>query len=148
MRVVLATDVAGLGRTGDVKNVADGYARNYLIPRRLATPATEGALKQVAARQATDQRRQAAEERRAMEIAGLIQSTPLVLKVKVGSQGRLYGSITAADVAEALGRRLGEAFDKRRIELEEPIKTLGEHQVRVRIWRNVSARLTLSLESA
>jgi large subunit ribosomal protein L9 len=148
MKVVLSKDVKDLGRAGQVKEVADGYARNYLFPRRLATPATPGALKQVEARERAAERRLAGEEHEAQRIAERLKSRPLKIFPKVGEQGRLYGSVTAADVAEALSKELGQPVDRRRIELDEPIRTLGEYRVPFRITRAVTAVVTVQVERA
>jgi len=148
VKVVLDKDVKDLGRAGQVKEVADGYARNYLFPRRLAVPATPGALKQVEAREKASQRRLAGEEREAEQIAERLETQPLKIYPKVGEQGRLYGSVTAADVAEALSKELGQPVDKRKIELDEPIRTLGEYRVPFRITRTVTAVVTVQVERA
>ena len=147
MKVVLREEVKGLGGVGDVKDVADGYARNYLIPRRLATPATPGALKNVEAQRASAARRQAQAEAEARALAGRLGNTTLTLKARVGGQERLYGSITAADIAAALGRELGAPFDRRKLVLEEPIRELGTHTVPVHLARDVTTTLTVRVEA-
>ena len=147
MKVVLQEDVKGLGVAGDVKDVADGYARNFLIPRRLATPATPGALKNVEAQRAAAARRQAQELAEAQALAGRLGSMTLTLKARVGGQERLYGSITTADIATALGRELGTSFDRRELVLEEPIRELGTHAVPVHLARDVTASLTVQVEA-
>ena len=147
MKVVLQDDVKGLGTTGDVKDVADGYARNFLIPRRLATPATAGALKNVEAQRASLAKRQAQLDADARTLAERLGSMTLTLKARVGSQDRLYGSITSADIATALGKELGTAFDRRKLVLEEPIRELGTHTVPVHLARDVSTSLTVSVEA-
>ena len=143
---MLQEDVKGLGVTGDVKDVADGYARNYLIPRRLAAPATAGALKDVEAQRAAAAKRQAQVEAEARALAERLAGMTLTLKARVGSQERLYGSITAADIATALGRELGGTFDRRKLVLEEPIRELGAHTVPVHLAHDVSATLTVNVE--
>lgn len=147
MKVILTQDVKGTGKAGEVKDVADGYARNFLIPRKLAVPATAGALKGVAQRQAAELKRGAAEETAARQLAEQIASGPVVMTAKVGDQGRLYGSITSADVAEGLNRRLAQPIDKRRIELSDPIRQLGSFQVPIRLHRNVTASLTVEVQA-
>ena len=147
MKVVLREDVKGLGAAGDVKDVADGYARNFLIPRRLATPATPGALKTVDQQRAANAKRQAQLEAEARALAARLESTTLTLKARVGSQERLYGSITAADIAGALGQELGSPFDRRKLVLEEPIRELGTHTVPVHLARDVTASLTVQVEA-
>jgi large subunit ribosomal protein L9 len=148
MKVVLSKDVKDLGSAGQVKEVSDGYARNFLFPRKLAVPATAAALKQVQEREKSDARRQAHEERVAQQIADLLKDKPLRMYPKVGEQGRLYGSITAADVAEALAKELGQPVDKRKVELLEPIRMLGEYRVPYRLSRTVTATLTVQVERA
>jgi large subunit ribosomal protein L9 len=147
MKIVLREDVKGLGSVGDVKDVADGYARNFLIPRRLATPATPGALKTVEAQRAAYARRQAQVEAEARALAARLGDTTLTLRARVGSQERLYGSITAADIATALGQELGRPFDRRRLVLEEPIRELGTHSVPVHLGRDVTATITVRVEA-
>ena len=146
MKVVLSKDVKDLGSAGQVKEVSDGYARNYLFPRKLAVPATAAALKQVQEREQTEARRHASQERVAQQIADRLKDKPLRMFPKVGEQGRLYGSITAADVAEALAKELGQPIDKRKIELQEPIRMLGEYRVPYRLSRTVTATLTVQVE--
>jgi large subunit ribosomal protein L9 len=147
MKVILTKDVEGTGKAGEVKDVADGYARNYLLPRKLAVPASAGALKGVEQRQAAESKRAAAEETGARTLAERIQASPITVTAKVGDQGRLYGSITSADVADELGRRLGEPIDKRRIELSEPIRQLGRFEVPIRLHRAVTATLTVDVQA-
>ena len=146
MKVVLSKDVKDLGSAGQVKEVSDGYARNYLFPRKLAVPATPSALKQVEDRAKAAGRRLEAEERQAQRVAERMKDRPLRLFPKVGEQGRLYGSITAADVAEALAKELGQPVDKRKIELTDPIRLLGEYRVPYRMTRTVTATLTVQVE--
>jgi large subunit ribosomal protein L9 len=148
MKVVLSKDVKDVGSAGQVKDVSDGYARNFLFPRKLAVPATPNVLKQVEDRARAEARRQANEERQAQELAERLKTQPLKIFPKVGEQGRLYGSITAADVAEALSQALGQPVDKRKIELAEPIRTLGEYAVPYRLSRTVTASLTVHVERA
>ncbi len=147
MKVILTQDVKGTGRAGEVKEVADGYARNFLIPRKLAVPASAGALKGVEQRRAAEEKRAATEETAARALAEQIAAASVVLTARVGDQGRLYGSITSGDVAEALNTRLGQAVDKRRVELEEPIRQLGTYTVPIRLHRAVTATLTVEVQA-
>lgn len=146
MKVVLSKDVVNLGSAGQVKEVADGYARNYLFPRKLAIPATTSALKEVQAREQSASKRLQSEEHQAQQIAERLKQQPLKIYPKVGERGRLYGAITAADVAEALSKQLGQPVDKRKIELEEPIKSIGEYKVPYRLSRGVTATLIVQIE--
>ncbi len=147
MKVILTQDVKGTGKAGEVKDVADGYARNFLIPRKLAVPATAGALKGVEQRQAAESKRAAAEETTARELATRISAEPIVIRAKVGDQGRLYGSITSGDVADQISQHLGQPIDKRRIELTDPIRQLGTFQVPIRLHRAVTANLTVEVQA-
>ncbi len=133
MKVVLLKEVQGLGAPGTVKEVADGYARNYLLPRKLATPATASALKQVEQMRAAQDRKLARQEEEAAALAQRIEGQEVRFQVRAGDDGRLYGSVTNADVAEVLSRQIGEEVDRRRVVLEEPIHMLGTFEVPVRL---------------
>jgi large subunit ribosomal protein L9 len=145
VKVILTADVAKLGKSGEMKDVADGYARNFLIPQRVAVPAAGGAYRawqhDIASREEKRQR-----ERGDAEIAGnRIASTTLTMGVKVGEGGKLYGSITAQDIADALGRR-GITVDKHKIDLEVPIKTLGTFHVPVKVYAGMTPEVTIVVE--
>jgi len=147
MKIVLQEDVKGLGGPGDVKDVADGYARNFLLPRKLAIPATAGTLKNVEAQKAAAAKRQAQLQAEARALAAKLAATTVVLKARVGSQDRLYGSITAADIAAALGKELGQPFDRRKLQLDEPIRELGTHTIPTNLMRDVNATVTVRVEA-
>jgi large subunit ribosomal protein L9 len=145
VKVILTKDVAKLGKSGDMKSVADGYATNYLIPQRLAVPAAGGAYRawqhDIASREEKRQR-----ERSEAEIAAnRISSTTLTMGVKVGEGGKLYGSITAKEIAEALGRR-GIMVDRHKVELEEPLKSLGTYKVAVKVFAGMTPEVTVVVE--
>ena len=134
VKVILTQDVPSLGKSGELKDVADGYARNFLIPQKKAVPAAGGAYRawqhDIASREEKRKR-----EREEAEIAAQrISSTTLTMGVKVGEGGKLYGSITAKDIADALGRR-GIVVDRHKVELAEPLKTLGTYKVAIRVYR-------------
>ncbi len=133
MKVFLKKDVPNLGKANEVQTVADGYARNYLIPKGLAVPATPGQIK--AAREFA-KRQQAREDRdreRSLQIAEQLKATSLDFKAKAGETGRLYGSITSADVAASISEVIGLDFDKRNVLMDRPIRELGEHVVDVKL---------------
>ncbi len=145
-KVILTHEVSGLGIAGDVVDVKDGYARNYLVPRKLATPWSAGAEKQI------DGLRKA---RRAKEIATIegaqaardaLQAAPVVVEVKAGESGRLFGAVSPADIANAIGARA--TVDKRRIHVAQPIKALGEYQVKVSLHQDVAANVTVKVVAA
>jgi large subunit ribosomal protein L9 len=145
VKVILTADVAPLGKSGELKDVADGYARNFLIPRKLAVPASGGAFRawqhDIASRE--EKRRREREE--AEVTAQRISSTTLTMGVKVGEGGKLYGSITAKDIADALGRR-GIVVDRHRIDLEEPLKQLGTYKVAIRVYPGLTPEVTVAVE--
>lgn len=146
MKVVLRRNVPGLGQAGDVKDVADGYGRNYLIPRGFAVIATSGVVANAEARKAAERRQleRLDEERRAL--AQQIDGSSVVVRARAGSQGRLHGSITPAQIAEALGAVVGKSVDRHEIEIADPIRQLGEHTVLVRLAPRVAAKLTVVVE--
>ncbi|MGC9358788.1 MAG: 50S ribosomal protein L9 [Anaerolineae bacterium] len=146
MRIVLLKDVKRLGAMGEVRSVADGYARNYLIPRGLAVPATDEALQQVKAKAAARRREASQEKEQAQTVAERLEGAELVFLAKAGETGRLYGSITNADIAERLAALAGEAVDKRKVVLPEPIKDLGKTHVEVKLHGDVVARVTVIVE--
>jgi large subunit ribosomal protein L9 len=145
VRVILTQDVPKLGKLGELRTVADGFATNYLIPNKLAVPAAGGAYRawmhDIASRE--EQRRR---EREEAEIASnRVASTTLTMGVKVGEGGKLYGSITSKDIADALGRR-GITVDRHKIELEEPLKSLGTYKVAVKVAPGLSPEVTVVVE--
>lgn len=146
MKVLFLKDVKGTARSGDVKEVADGFARNYLLPQRLAVLATEAAQKSVAVHKhiATAKKERAKTE--AETLAELLQAVRVTFKAKVGEQHRLYGSITSADIAEAVSKAMGQEIDKRKFILEEPLKHLGEFKVPVHVAAGLEPTVTVVVE--
>ena len=145
MKVILTKDVDKVGKSGEMKVVADGYATNYLIPHKLAVPASGGAYRayqhDIASRE--DKRKR---EREEAEIAATrIASTTLTMGVKVGEGGKLYGSINNQDIAEALGRR-GITVDRHKIDLENPIKSLGTYKVAIKVYSGMTPEVTIIVE--
>lgn len=143
MRVILKKDVPGLGRRGDALDVRDGYARNYLIPRDLAVPATDGRVREEESRKEALKSREARILESARQEAERVGGKRVVVLAKAG-QGRLFGSVTAQDIAEALARQYGVCVDKRKIMLEENLKELGVHEVQVQL--HPSVRVTIEVE--
>ncbi len=146
MKVLLLKDVQSIGRTGEVKDVAEGYFRNYLAPRGLATAATDAALKRLSQQHEVEARRQARASTANQALAGRISQVQVTFRVKVGEQHRLYGAVTAADVAEKLQETLGQPIDKHHVELEEPIRHLGTYQVPVHLAKGVEPKVTVLVE--
>jgi large subunit ribosomal protein L9 len=147
MKVLFKKDVADVAKAGQVKDVADGYARNYLIPRGLAVAATPATLKQVADLQATAARHAVEAEKGAQEFKARLEAQPIVVEAKAGAQGRLYGSVTTADVAEAIQRQLGASVDRRELDITEPIRHVGSYQVSLRLHRGVTATVTVDVRA-
>jgi large subunit ribosomal protein L9 len=143
MRVVFLEDVDGVARGGDVKEVRNGFARNYLIPKNLAVPATHNALQRVGrlAKEAEVERLQRLEDMRAL--AQELDGTQVNIEMRAGSGGRLYGSVTNTIVAEELSRLVGREIDRRIMEIAEPIRQLGTFQVNVRLDPEVEARINV-----
>jgi large subunit ribosomal protein L9 len=146
MKVVFLESVPG-ARTGEVKDVKNGYARNYLLPRGMALPATREAIERAQARSRAEERRQASLDGDAQKLAASVTAEPITLRARVGETGRLYGSITANDIAEALSARAGSEIDRRTVELGEPIRQVGEHTVHIRFTRNVGADVQVNVEA-
>ncbi|HUF36165.1 MAG TPA: 50S ribosomal protein L9 [Gemmatimonadales bacterium] len=144
MEVILREDVKTLGRAGELVRVKPGYARNYLLPQGLAYEATEGNKKRIAAETRARDTRNQAERVEAERRAAALGAVSLTLAGKAGEEGKLFGSITTQDIADALARE-GHEVDRRRIELEHPIKTLGHHTVAVRIHPEVHAEVRVSV---
>ncbi|WP_031511082.1 50S ribosomal protein L9 [Streptomyces megasporus] len=148
MKIILTNEVSGLGNAGDVVEVKDGYARNYLLPRGFAIRWTKGGEKDVEQIRRARKAREIATVEQANEIKGQIERLTVRLKVRAGDQGRLFGSVTPADIAGAVKAAGGPDVDKRRIELGSPIKTLGSHQVTVRLHPEVVAKVGVEVGAA
>ena len=148
MRVILKREVAGLGRPGDVKDVADGYAQNFLVPRGLAIEATAGEMKVLARARDAKRAKQDRAHADAEELAKRLSETTLVFRLKAGDQGKTFGSVTSKDIAEALQREQKVDVDKTKVHLPEPLKALGVHQVEIRLLTDVRANVTVAIEPA
>jgi large subunit ribosomal protein L9 len=145
MKVLLKHDLPTLGKAGTVKNVADGYARNYLIPQGLAVLATPGALKQAETLARAEQKRQALLTHEASALAAELKEVTLTFKARAGEGGKLYGSITSQNVVDELKRTTGLEVDKRKVELREPIRALGTHKVLVRLASELNPEMTVNV---
>jgi len=147
MKVILLQDITHQGKQGDVKVVADGYARNYLFPRKLALEASGGALKNIELRNAQEERKAEKLLHGAEQTAAQLQDQTVTLKVRAGENNRLYGRVTVSDIADAVERELKVKLDKRKINLLDPIKSVGEYNVPVRLHRDVDVQLKVSVVS-
>lgn len=141
MKIILKQDVPNLGQEGDIEEVADGYARNYLIPQGMAVRATPGAMKDFEHRRKVQAKKHERMKKRAETLARRLTAQTLTFEVKMGETGQLYGSITNADIAEALEEQIGEEIDRRDIPLAEPIREVGEHFVPVHLMEDVEPQV-------
>lgn len=145
MKVVLTKRVEGLGLEGDVVTVKDGYARNYLIPKGLALEATEGNIKALEQKKKTYELKVIKKKEEALRLKELIEKTNLVIKRKTQEEGKIFGSVTSTDIAEALAKK-GFQVDRKKILLERPIKALGEYQIPIKLFPQIEARINIVVE--
>jgi len=147
MEVILLTNVKGQGKEGDIINVSPGYARNFLLPRKLAVEATEAARKDLAAKREEEQKHAAVEKARAEELKEQLQKQRVTIVTQAGEGGRLFGAVTTKHIGDALAAE-GIDVDKRKIQLSEPIKSLGSHQVQVKLHPEVTATLVVDVRNS
>lgn len=145
MKVVLRKDVEKLGEAGSVQNVSGGYARNFLIPQGLAVYATDGELKMAAHNQAVKDRKIARQEEQLRSLAEKIEGLQLSFEARAGEGGRLFGSIGSADIAEQVTEKVGEEIDRRKVQLSDPIRTLGTHTVAIHLVGKLRPEVTVTV---
>lgn len=148
MKLILLTDVASLGKSGDVVEVAEGYARNFLLPRKLATEADKGALARLGSQRKAQQKRDAQLLDDARALAARLEAAKLAVSAKAGGNGKLFGAVTNADVATAIAQSLAVTIDKHKIELKAAIKALGSYPVEIKLHKNVVAKTTVDVVAA
>lgn len=148
MKVILLCDVKGSGKKDEIISVSDGYARNFLFPKKWAVEATPGALKEIQKKRAAEDAREAERRRDAQAKADALNNKVIEMAVKCGAQGRLYGSITTAEIAESLEKQHGVKVDKKKIDLADPIRTVGDAQVTVRLYTGISAKMNVHVVAA
>lgn len=146
MQVILIKDVQGLGKVGDVKTVADGYGRNYLLRRGLARLAAAAGLAQVEQHKRAAGKRATRELTSAQAVAERLSQMTLVFEARAGQGTKLYGSITSGDIAERISQELGRDFDRRKIQLDESLRQLGTHQVPIRLMADIVPEVTIVIE--
>lgn len=146
MEVILKKDVKGTGKEGDVVKVSDGFARNKLIPGGLAVEATEANKRAIAREKAKAAEKFAQDKEAAEQLAAKLTAGPVVVKTKVGDNGKLFGSITSMDIAQAVSEQLGTEVDKKKIVLDKPIKEVGETEVTVKLFQDVAAKVKVVIE--
>ena len=147
MKVILRSNVEGVGNTGDVVEVANGYAQNFLMPKGLAMRATEGAVSQAAAMKRSRDLQDLKQREVAEEAAQRLEAVAISIQARVGQDDQLYGSVTTSDIAEAVQAQTGIELDRRNMSLEEPIRQVGTHQVEMRLHPEVRAQLTIEVAS-
>lgn len=147
MKVILRADINGLGKRGDIVDVSDGHGRNYLLPRGLGIKASDGALAQAAAMRRRRDLRDAADREAAQTVASGLVAKVVDIKAKAGGEGRLFGSVTAADVVKAVESQAGVVLDRRQVTVPDHIKTVGEHHVTVKLHHDVQFDLTINVVS-
>ncbi|MBP5153691.1 MAG: 50S ribosomal protein L9 [Lachnospiraceae bacterium] len=145
MKIVLLQDVKTLGKKGQIVTVADGYARNFILPKKLGVEASEGSLNTLRQQQAAADRLQAQQLADAQALAEKINEAKVILKARVGKEGKLFGAVSSKEIAEALEAQCGIAADKKKIVLAEPIRTVGETKVKVKLHKDVSAELAVEI---
>jgi large subunit ribosomal protein L9 len=148
MKIVLRSDVENLGNKGDIVDVADGYARNYLGPRGLALKATKGVQKQADAMRRNRDARDKREREAAQALAAQFEGRTISIKARAGGEGKLFGSVTTVDIADAVHKQTGAEIDRRKIVLDEPLKELGPVDVQVRLHPDVVANVHVDVEAA
>lgn len=148
MKVILTKDVPKLGKKGELHEVSDGYGRNYLLARGLATIASDGKLRQIDKEKSDHAAREARELQAARELGDSLQKEPVRVKARSGEGGKLFGSITSPDVAEAIKAQHGIEIDRRTLKLDNPLKTLGEHRVSLKLHPKVKIELVVRIEES
>ena len=146
MKVVLLKDVRNMGKRDDILTVSDGYARNFLFPQKLAAEATPGTLKEIERKRAAQDAREAELKAEAQAKAELLKNKVIVLEVKCGDKGRLYGSVTSAEVAEALEQQHGIKADKRKIDIGDPIREIGIREISVWLYSGITTKMKLDVQ--
>ncbi len=147
MKVILQKTVDKLGNPGDVVEVADGYARNFLMPRGLAVKASKGAVRHVESLKRAHAVRMNRAKVEAEAVAQRLMATPITIRAHAGEEGKLFGSVTASDIAEEIERQCGVRIDRHDVHLDEPIRSLGTHEVRVHLFAAVDPVLTVEVQS-
>jgi large subunit ribosomal protein L9 len=145
VKLVLRADVAQVGKKGDIVDVADGYARNYLVPKGFAMKATPGSVQQAASMRRSRDLRDAKDRDAAADIASRLVPQTITVTAKAGAEGRLFGSVTSADVVAAVAEQTGIELDRRKLHLDEPLKSVGVHHVPVRLHTDVEFPVTVEV---
>lgn len=145
MKVILLKDIKGTGKKGDIINASDGHARNFLFPRKLAKPATDGNVSELKHQKSSADKKKAEDLAAAKELAEKIESLEIVFKTQAGDGGRLFGSITSKDIAQRLKKDHNISIDKKKFVMSGPIKLLGAEDVKIKVYPSVTAKLTVKV---
>ena len=148
MKLILLSDIKALGKKGQIVDVAEGYARNFLLPRNLATEANKGAITMLQEQKNAAAKREAAALDETKRLADLLESKPVAVRAKAGGNGKLFGTVTNADIATAISDTFSIAVDKHKIEVRSNIKALGTYPVEIRLGKNIIAKTTVSVVAA
>lgn len=148
MKLILLSDVKALGKKGALVDVAEGYARNFLLPRKLAIEANKGALTMLSEQQKAKEKREAQQLAETQQLAKLLESKPVAVRAKAGGNGKLFGTVTNADIADAISQTFAVPVDKHKIEVKNTIKALGTYPVEIRLGKNIVAKTTVSVVAA
>ncbi|MDO0824029.1 50S ribosomal protein L9 [Desulfosporosinus nitroreducens] len=147
MKIILQADVKGTGKKGQILEVADGYARNFLFPKKLAIEATTGNIQDISHKKALEDRRKLKEKEDAIQLGNKLNALQIEVKTKTGEGGRLFGSVTSKEIADALKKQHSVEIDKRKLDIKEPIKALGSYEVHVKIHPEVIAKLQVHVSA-
>lgn len=145
MKIAFLEDVPNVAKAGDVKEVSDGYARNYLIPKKLGAPASTSVTQVIESKRRASARKQAQAEAEMIALGKEIESKEITIEAKKGAKDRIYGSVTAADIATALAKQTKIKIDKKKIEIAEPIRQIGKHEVTIRLSAEVTPKLKVTV---
>lgn len=147
MKVILLQDIKGTGKKNEIVNVSDGYARNFLFPKNMAKEATDQSINEVKRQKAAQDKQEAENKAAALLKANDLRNKEILVRAKAGDSGKLFGAITAAEVAEALKEQYGYDVDKRKIELKSSIKQVGEYEATVKLYSNISTNMKLTIKA-
>ncbi len=148
MKVILLEDVKSLGKKGEIININDGYARNYVLPKKLGVEANQKNLNDLKLKQANEAKKQKELLEQAKELALKVEEKPVIVSIKAGEGGRTFGSVSTKEISQAVSKQLGFELDKKKMQLEEPIRALGMYIVPVKLHKDVTAKLSVKVEEA
>lgn len=145
MKVILQTDIKGMGKRGEIVNASDGHARNYLIPRKLAVPADKQNLNELSAKKSAEAHKKDLEKQEAIRIKEKLEKETLILRVKAGENGKTFGSVTSKEIAEGIEKEFKENVDKKKIMIKEQVKTIGMYTVELKLFEGVVCKLKINV---